>query len=308
MNPTDELPMPHFEDRLWAEIRAQHDKGAWTPTRAGHASPPLVLARPATAVHRRTARRSLAAAAVLAVIAATAALASLGTTDSRSPSPSTQPPSGTLPDQEVATLTIAAIDEALDDSIVHSVTDNTDTGDGEVWHDETTGAERHTLSSGDNTPLFDVGFAVIPGPDDEPSTSALIREVDYCFSDYSDTEQPWLPVGTEAQQIRDQLADGTLVASGTEVVDGRELIRLLQPVPEGMPEDTDAAVYVDPDTYRPLLQRIYPGTEYETIVTIEYLPRTPENLSLLVPTVPAGFTQVAAPHEKDELDSAGCLD
>lgn len=301
---TDELPMPHYEDRLWAEICAQHAQGAWTPpTVAGRATAPT-LARPN--VHRRTVRRSLAAAAVLAVIAVAAALSPLGSTPSRSPGTPEQPPTGTVP-EELETLTIAAIDDALADSIVHTAVDNTSTGDAETWYDEITGAERHITSKDDDTTLFDVGFAAAPGPDDGPSTTAMIREVDYCFSEYSDTEQPWLPPVPKAREIRDQLDDGTLVASGTEIVDGRELIRLLHSVPEGFPADTDAAVYVDPDSYRPVLQRTYPDTPEATTVTFEYLPRTPEGLALLVPPVPADFAPAEGPRNKPEHESAGCL-
>ena len=88
--------------------------------------------------------------------------------------------------------------------------------------------------------------------------------------------------------LRDDVAAGRLVEDGTEVVEGRELIRLA-----GIEGTATAGhvVLVDPDTYLPVRARgTLDGRTYRQ--TYEYLPRTPDTLALLVPPIPEGFIRV----------------
>ena len=285
--PNDELAMPHFEEQLWAEIRAHHEDGTWTRPAAVAARdrvPATVAGRPA--IHRRAARRSLAAAAALAVIAAAGALSATSGGDS----------DGT---GDIETRTIAALDEVLDDSIVYTVGQIDGVAVHEGWYDKTS---RFLSRDPDGTPVSDWGPGVAPEPDGDPSADEVNRQVDYCASEYTDRTDLRVVVisENEAETMRDNLADGSLVADGTEVVDGQELIRLAAAAPT--PPLTEVVYYVDPTTYRPVLVRISSdGEATPTIasqtVTFEYLPRTAENLSQLVPPIPEGFTRTASPDD-----------
>lgn len=82
---------------------------------------------------------------------------------------------------------------------------------------------------------------------------------------------------------------------GTEVVDGRELIR--------MHEVSYQTFLVDPDTYRPV-RAIGEGSNNNVTTTIDYLPRTPESLTLLRTVIPDDFVQVDQLRAFDVL--AGC--
>jgi hypothetical protein len=82
---------------------------------------------------------------------------------------------------------------------------------------------------------------------------------------------------------------------GTEVVDGRELIRLH--------EVSYKTLLVDHDTYRPV-RAIGEGIDDNVTTTIDYLPRTPDNLALLRSVIPDDFVQVDQPRTFDVL--AGC--
>ena len=73
---------------------------------------------------------------------------------------------------------------------------------------------------------------------------------------------------------------------GTEVVDGQELVRVVEAEPT-----SDVVRYVDPDSYRPV--RAVGGDEgHDYVTTIEYLPRTPELLAAFTPVIPEGFAEV----------------
>lgn len=66
------------------------------------------------------------------------------------------------------------------------------------------------------------------------------------------------------------------------------------------PDDT--VTYVDPDTYRPVMV-VDPGMYTQRL---DYLPRTPQNLALLVPPVPEGFAPADALHGDRERREANC--
>jgi hypothetical protein len=353
--PHDDLPLPHFEDRLWDELAELHPhaRGATTAGPQGRAS-----------LDRR-ARRSLlvgvgATAAAAAVVAAVVIAQPTG-------------PPGTSTDAggpvSVEARIIAATDEALADSVVHTVQDATTGSDSEMWSDEQSGLFRSLSLDESGDPSLDTGPASPPGVDDvgpppippdvppfDPSLpSGLHRQVDHCFSEYRDYEETLLPARNEAQRVREGLEDGTMREDGTQVVDGRELIRIVPLLPDGdapgsaadgdgppttvtvPPEppttittppppttvpagddeppaptttvpadpgatdgdddattvDGDHTTLVDPSTYRPVMVIGYPDSDAEYVMTIEYLPRTPENLALLSPPLPDGFVESA---------------
>jgi hypothetical protein len=177
-----------------------------------------------------------------------------------------------------------------------------------------------------------------------------LRYVDYCFGEYVEFDSPATPGHNEAERLGQWLDEGKLVEDGTEIIDGRELIRLvevpfdLQPDAGGDrdepgwttttvttigPEmdaptttvtttDTDPPttaaetgaldpdtfdyvehIYlVDAETFRPVRIIGYPGeapdySDAKYLATIEYLPRTPENMALLSTPVPDGLELVA---------------
>jgi hypothetical protein len=367
----DEVPVPHYEDELWQALARVHAEqrlsGAPSP------SPPGV----AEVRARRRARR-MVLAGVGSIAAAGVALAAIVVTDddrsagrgspdaeaaddTPSPGPGTdEPDPGTeSPELSLAAQITAATEEASETSIIHKLTDNqnvafdgTVVGDEESWTDEQSGARRDLILDSDGEPSFDTGRATAPDVDDpgpppippdatpfDPSLpQEQLRQVDYCFGEYTEYGQTAIPGAIEADQIGEQLASGHLVEDGTEVIDGRELIRLVQvpvelaPMPEGGrrgvpstvaalpgttttttppvtdPEtgqlDPDQFEYVehiylvDAETLRPVRIIGYPGeapdySDATYVATIEYLPRTPENMAKLVAPAPEGFELVA---------------
>lgn len=244
---------------------------------------------------------------------------------------------------------VAAIDEALASSVIHTVQENRFTsGTHERWYDEQTGAVRDLARGGNGQPVLDVGRTTAPDEDDRaPDIADLdaegvapadprwprasMRHVDHCFATYADVEEPVLPGGGgPAARTRDGLADGSMVIDGTELVEGRELIRVVAgpqpptatgssppgegtstvpvvppPTPDGGPTTVapdDTVTYVDPDTYRPVMV-VDPGMYTQRL---DYLPRTPQNLARLVPPVPEGFAPAGALHGDRERHEANC--
>jgi len=351
----DEVPVPHYEDRLWRTLARVHaeQRGAGTPAPApGPAVPPGLPGLPAVVdvrVGRRGRRMLLAGAASIA--AAAGVLAAIVVTDAdRPPDAETRDgaPERDTPETALSGRITAAAEDASASSIVHIMEDyqgeddGMPIGDAEAWVDEQTGARRDLRYDSEGQPLFDTGRAVAPAVDDtgppplppdavpiDPSLpQERIRQVDHCFGEYEEYDQAAMPGQSEAEFIGEQLAEGSLVEDGTEVVDGRELIRLVE-VPmelgprrgEGArrppgtqttttvavpdPDDLDPSTFeyiehiylVDAETYRPARVIGFPGEapDYSDalyIQTIEYLPRTPENMASLSPPVPDGFELV----------------
>ncbi|HET6952712.1 MAG TPA: hypothetical protein VFI47_20190, partial [Acidimicrobiales bacterium] len=177
----------------------------------------------------------------------------------------------------------------------------------EFWTDETSDATRILSRDAQGDPLWDVG--PLAGPTVESPSHSGQRAVNYCareYVDHRDTGGASTDIDVDGlRQLRDDIAAGELVEDGTEVVDGRELIRLIRP-------DADAGVdlvvtLVDPDTYLPVRARgtIRHGGVGETFSqTYEFLPRTPENLLLVSPPIPDGFRQ--AHPDRGGFDPASC--
>lgn len=355
----DEVPVPHYEDELWHTLARVHAE----QRRIG----PPALAPPeiAGARARRRARRMVLAGVGSIAAAAVAIAAVVVTDDDRSPdteAPDAEVADGTsttgTPELSLAAQITAATEEASESSIIHTRRDNqydtddgTPIGDEEEWVDEQSGARRTLVYGSDGQPSFDSGRATAPGVDDpgpppippgaQPFDPSLpqerVRQVDYCFSEYVEYDQTAIPGYNEAHRIGEWLDEGVLVEDGTETIDGRELIRLVQvPVELGPSEgggrsgepvtipaagdpattdppttaadpgslDPDTFEYVehiylvDAETFRPVRIIGYPGeapdySDATYVATIEYLPRTPENMALLSPPVPEGFGLVA---------------
>jgi hypothetical protein len=347
----DEVPVPHFEDRLWHELAQAHanaaadaadtgGSGAVRPGRTGR-TPRGSRARRFVALGVGSLAAAAALVAGVVVVGSDADRSGTGTrgrsgSSPTDPAPSEPaPPGEEAPGEEAPALDLAAeirqaVDEAAADSVVHVVQDmTTGPGDSETWTDETSGASRSLSLSETGAPTADRGWRTPPTPDQQPpgfpATSVppelrpdpdpgiredqgvvtvpmvMQRYVDYCFRVYVDLEAGASPPRNEGERMAAWLAEGKLVEDGTEVVDGRELIRLVQP-----PGGADSVYLVDPETYRPVRLTSYPGGEAEYTMTFEYLPRTPENLAVLSPPVPEGFTRADVLPDDGDRHDAGC--
>lgn len=364
----DEVPVPHYESGLWRTLAQVHaeQRRAGAP---GLAPPEIVDVRA-----RRNGRR-MVLAGLGSIAAAAVALAAVVVADS-DPSPDAEagggPTTTSTPEMSLAAQITAATEEASETSLIHTLRDNqydaddgTAIGDEEVWTDEQSGARRNLSYDSEGEPSYDSGRATAPVVDDpgppplpadaSPFDPSLpqepVRVVDHCFAEYKESDQVAIPGQIEADSLGEGLDQGRLVEDGTETVDGRELIRLVQvpvelqpptgdaqregrvvlgpavtaPVqytapytapttapattapttgPETTLPDPDTFEYVehiylvDAETFRPVRIIGYPGVaaDYSDamyIATIEYLPRTPETMALLVASVPEGYELVA---------------
>jgi len=362
----DEVPVPHYEDELWRTLARAHaeqrsdGRPAPGPPAGGPVGPPV---GGALRQRRRARRRLLVGVGSIAAAGLAVAAIVAGGSEPSPDAPDTEAadgpgsadettPSTETPEMSLAAQITAAEEEASASSLIHSITDNqydasstgTPVGDSESWTDEQSGARRDLGYNAAGEPSFDTGRAVAPAVDDpgppplppdatpfDPSLpQERLRQVDYCFSEYREYDQTAIPGHNEAERIGEWLAEGELVEDGTEVMNGRELIRLVQvpadssgPNLDGAyidesgalvtlppsttttsaPLDPDTFEYVehiylvDAETFRPVHVIGYPGEEPDHsdamyIETIEYLPRTPENLANLAAPVPDGFTLV----------------
>ena len=314
----DTVAVPQFEDELWHTLaRAHEDRRTGAPR----------LTPAIDRVHRRRGRR-LIVTGVGSVAAAATLVVALSLRD--------DPGTGDAPPAEVdlAARIIAATDEATATMIVH--TRLTMGGEYEAWMDETSGSVRVLTLDLSGQPRWDSHPTAVPT--DGPSAGEAARSLDYCFRQYAPVEAAIdHEAGTLATEwVQQGLAEGHLVEDGTEVVDGRELIRLVETSPfVGTPDGLEGSgsdeapvgfevvegeatelvpdevttqtgartVWVDPDTYRPA--RAVDSATGST-QTYEYLERTPENLALMSPAVPAGFTEVAELPDAVERETAGC--
>jgi hypothetical protein len=331
----DELPVPHFEDRLWQELSDAH------AGRRREATGSLRRRRPGPAHQgRRLLTVGVGSIAAAAMVAAVAIVGSDGGGDTRRDTGDRAATGETAsPDVDLAARITTATEQAVADSVVHTFQDvTTGPGDTENWSDEASGAYRWLGLSDEGTPSHDIGVveppaidavspppfpeppdgcswaaltpevADLPDPDCNPPIppdypTVLVRMVDYCFEEYVESEQQALPARNEAEFVGEQLADGKLIEDGTEVIDGRELIKLRTPG-----DYAEHTYYVDPDTYRPVQLHGYPDDAGVPgyVMTFEYLPRTPENLALLVAPLPGGFSQVDALPTDGQRLAAGC--
>lgn len=293
-DPLEEVEVPHLKQRLWQELAQLHAGQRGSQTTARDTGADLV---------RWRARRSLRVAGVGAAAAAALVVAVLGV---QLVGTGTDHPAGSDADAVLVERIAAATDEALAESVVHSV-DEQVSPDGErktleMWHDETTGIARILVRDRQGNPVSDVG--PLTGPTIESPTYSGQLVVDHCSQSYVehlDTGEASTNLGAGVQDVRDLVAEGELVEDGTEEVDGRELIRLQGTDSEG----GTFVLLVDPDTYRVVGQRgtFSTGETYATVY--DYLPRTAENLDLLHPPISDGFTRVEPGELTFPSDSCG---
>lgn len=295
----DELPIPHFEDRLWGELAPR-----WRDRRGG--------------AGRRRRRAMVAAAAALAAAATVTAVAVVGP---GGPGPVSRPERA---EASVVERVREATDEAAEagDSVIHETRRE---GDGhdyvESWYDEVTSAYRRRTVTAGGDPLVDTGWPEPPAVDAEPDPalaardvepggcdpnsrlaadadgnlhpctpgrslppqpSHAFRQVDHCRREYADISSPVVRrPGWDF--IRLFLESGDIVEDGRQEVGGRELIRLRN--------HDDYVFLVDPETYLPVQVTDRSLGGEPVVTTYERLERTPENLALLSPPVPEGFTE-----------------
>jgi hypothetical protein len=217
---TDEIALPRFEARLRERLVLAHDDHH----RAGPGRGP--------------ARRSLTVgAAALAAAAALVVAVAVRTSDGGGAGPDVAADDrgdGGIevpPTSELVPLVIAATDEAAATSVVHVVQHNDTYGDDEGWTDESTGAGRSLMYGEDGEPLFD-----------SSGSGGDTLTVDHCFAEYAEGAAAFPPrAGSATQWVQNYIAEGLLVEDGTEVVDGRELIRLRQVPYSELGDDAPAA-------------------------------------------------------------------
>ena len=265
----DELEVPHLKARLWDELAELHQN-----QHHSIAPPDVVRLTP----HRSRRSRAALAAAAAAVVAGVVTAQLVGTS----------------PDTPLMGRIVAATDHATASSVIHWVSEQTLPGAAgpwalsEYWTDDASGATRIYLHGGQLGQVMDVGPLIGPTID-SPAHSGQ-RVVDYCtrqYVDHIDTGGASTDIDSLGD-LRDDVAAGRLVEDGTEMVDGRALIRLI-----GIETTATAGhvVLVDPDSYLPVRARGTLATGETYSQTYEFLPRTPENLALLLPPIPEGFTE-----------------
>jgi hypothetical protein len=306
----DEVPVPHYEDELWRTLARVHADQAGQGGQADQAG----QAGQAEIVDLRARRRGrrMVLAGIGSIAAAAIALAAVvvtdddGSSDAGTEAAETESPTTGTPDTpelSLAAQITAATEEASETSIIHTLRDNhniaddgTPIGDDEDWTDEQSGARRDLSYDSEGEVSFDSGRAVAPGVDDpgpppippnaQPFDPSLpqerIRTVDHCFSEYAEYDQAAIPGHIEADRLGEWLDEGTLVEDGTETVDGRELIRLVEvPAELRLPENVvggDVIVPVDPETGAPMTTTEPPTTAPPTTDPATLDPDTFENV------------------------------
>jgi hypothetical protein len=168
-----------------------------------------------------------------------------------------------------------------------------------MWRDDQTGTWRDLTTGGNGSlhgkPSLDSGPSGFDG-----NTPTGRRSIDHCFSEYSENGLygPRNNV-TEPVGIKRDFDSGALAVDGNEIVDGREAIRLRY-------ADGDGTIWLDAATLLPFrgAGTFDDGGRYTT--TVEFLPRTDANRRLLVPPIPAGFTEVDQLRGDGASRDAGC--
>jgi hypothetical protein len=320
----DEIALPGFEDALWAALRAEHAEHAGGPASSTatadavevHEPTPIVVPVDATGRRHRALRRVLAAAAAVAVLAGIGVVVATGGEDGDGTTvagPSTEStPEPTLEEQISAAMLAADAEGLIERSVGSGPRMPTYT---EVL-DPRSRALRQVWYGADGRVLAEQGAGSLTPTD--PDTGDLGGGVvDHCARTFT---PGWgMSTNTTLQSVGSDMERGIWAVDGTEVVDGRELIRLRtwtdadMPMPDpdtGMwarptPADWNQrlAVYVDPDSLLPVLTRHGIGEPDEIRVEHTFLPRTEANLAETVVTVPEGYETLPRPEWMSPLNS-----
>lgn len=279
----ESLSLPEFEDRLWDELSQLHGSDSGSP------EPP-----------NRSARRRYLVAAGMVALAGLGAGVTAVLTAGRPADIATSPADGGSesappPDAIVFTEQVA--------------------GDGSVqrqWQDETTGRYRK-INLEDGEPFMEWGGATILHADGGATSKDWF--VNHQAGTYSESEETFSAEDCPPDQrgcgelgpdlssreddvIRGYLNNGSVVEDGLEIVDGRELLRLVwKTLDDASSAEGSGVTWVEPETYRPV-KHFSPGgtgpdgqTILESTTTYEYLERTPENLELVEVKIPEGYTE-----------------
>ncbi len=295
-DPTTPTPDP-VEDRLRRTFASRGEDMA--PGDAASALADLRLDRRAAPLRSRGTNRPLLAAAFVVVVALAAGVALLGGRDK----PTTViAPAG----QSTTTADVTTTETTRPNGIVMTEHRNAEGLVNRSWIDEDTGLRRELSIDAAGHALWDSGWLSMREVGDE--VVIVTREVDHCFREYQDSELR-IPIETAREALGDSwrvesvpetmFDDGSLVADGTEIVDGRELLRYLD-------VENDATIWLDPETHDFVKRRFSAGSDAEQRETYEYLARTRENLAVLEPEVPPGFTTPQSDHSDEERSAAGC--
>lgn len=185
---------------------------------------------------------------------------------------------------------------AADDLVLHMKSDH---GNGvlwEAWHDTVDRHSRSTSLTLAGAPMYD--HELRTGA--EGTTVKVVSHGDRAWWTYvapQERDGYRSTLGLLAEDIRAQLADGTLEEIGPETLDGRDVLHLRW-VPESKPGflTVPGDMWVDVTTYLPVrsVNRWGVNGEKATRSDYEWLPRSAATLARLTAPVPAGFVQRSA--------------
>ncbi len=309
--PDDEVALPAFEDALWAVLRTEHAEhhghaGATISSTATadavevHEPTPIVVPVDATGRRHRALRRVLAAAAAVAVLAGIGVVVATG--DGGGGTTVAGPSTESTPEPTLEERAAAAMLAVADDVIQRSVASGPQMSTSATFNDPRSAAMRQVWYAADGRVLAEQGAGRLT-PTDADTGDLGGGIVDHCARTFT---PGWgMSTSTTLQSIGSDMERGIWAVDGTEVVDGRELIRLRTWTDADMPSpDPDTgqwtrptpadwnprlAVYLDPETLLPVLSRRGIGEPDESRVEYTFLPRTEANLAETFVTVPEGY-------------------
>lgn len=231
------------------------------------------------------------AAAVLTVsgVLALQARGPLETTTATDPAP---PTTSITEDPELLDRIVTAYEQGYGNNLVRQTTTY---GDGRVQAATIDDAGGHTAGSmtgadgsgWDGRTVWEWGAA---GLDEDGYTGWV--EVDHCDAEYTDASREVMPERMIGNDLRDAVESGRLVIEGTEVKDGRDAIRIV----DGTEASSDETLWLDAETLLPFRLEGASGEGHAGgyLITVEFLPRSDDNLAELVVAVPEGYTYVAS--------------
>lgn len=256
---------------------------------------------------QRRARLATAMAAPALVGAAVVAVVVAGTPSADVPAPVDGP--ATTAAAPVVLNKVRLAVAAADELILHMRSDH---GNGvlwESWHDTVDQTSRMTSLTMAGRPIYDHELREGLG---DMMTVRVVSYNDRAWWTYTtspgrgDTKNV---EGLLPDDIRSQLADGTLEEIGPATLDGREVLHLKW-TPRSKPGfvTRPGDMWVDASTYLPVrsVNRWGVNGEKSTRSEYEWFPRSAENLAKLTAPVPPGFVQRAgAPEEPVGAEGVG---